>query len=197
MIGLAKFEKYRKGADAGDNEFTSFVNYAVTKKPEGRYKMQRTLMICGYVLFALLYMFVFLVLTKAAVLIAILPVLTWILTYHTWLWVNVEYEYIIVGGVFKLSEVYGMRRFREICSVRVSNMTLIAPYYGDYKTEADSAAISHRSFGVSSMRSPDIYFGLYTDNNGEQCVVFFEATEKTLKVIKYYNSEVVLSKTRY
>ena len=75
-------------------------------------------------------------------------------------------------------------------------MTLIAPYDGEYKSEADSAEVSRRCYGVSSMSSPDIYFGLYTDK-GKKCAVFFEATEKTLKVIKYYNSEVILSKTRY
>jgi hypothetical protein len=194
---MAKIEKYRKGAEAGDNEFTSFVNYGVRKKPEGRYKFKRIMMICGYILFAFLYIFVCLVLTKAAMLIAILPVLTWILTYFTWLWVNIEYEYTIVGGNFKLAEVYGMRFFRELCTVKVSSMTLIAPYSGKYKDDVDSAAIINRCYGVSSMSSPDVYFGLYTDKKGYECAVFFEATEKTLKVIKYYNSDVVLSKTRY
>jgi hypothetical protein len=194
---MVKFEKYRKGAEAGDNEFTSFMNYAVTKKPEGKYKIKRILMVSGYVLFALLYIFICLVLTKAAMLIAILPVLTWILVYFTWMWVNIEYEYTIVGGVFKLSEIFGMRRFRELCSVRVSAMTFIAPYSGEYKNNADSSDIIHRIYGVSSMSSPDIYYGLYSNENGEKCVIFFEATEKTLKVMKYYNSDIVVSKTRY
>lgn len=193
---MARIQKYQKAAEAGDNEFTGFVNYGVKKKPEGKYKLHRILMICGYVLFDLAYIIACTVLTKAAMFIALLPVLTWILSYFTWLYVNIEYEYTIVGGNMKFMEVYGMRAFTEICAVKVSQMTIIAPYSGDYRKEADDAEIEKRCYCVSSMSSPDIYFGIYTEG-GKRCAVFFEATEKTLKVMKYYNGSIIMSKTRY
>ena len=60
--------------------------------------------------------------------IALLPVLTWILTFFTWRFVSIEYEYYILDGEFKLLEVYGAKNMRELCRVRISSMEEIAPY---------------------------------------------------------------------
>jgi hypothetical protein len=46
------------------------------------------------------------------------------------------------------------------------------------------------------MDAADIYFALFKNVAGEDCVVFFEATEKTLKVLRYYNSDTIITKTR-
>lgn len=186
---MSKIEKYCKGAEAGDNEFTSFANYMVTKKVEGKYKLRRILLICVYALFGIIYSALLLGTVKIPALITFLPVFIWILVYFTWLYVSIEYEYTIVGGVMKGMEVYGMRRCRELFKVRVSSMTLIAPYSGKYREEADAVEIVRRDYCVSSMSSPDVYFALYRNDDGEQCVVFFEAVEKTIKCLKYYNSD--------
>lgn len=189
-------EKYRKAADAGDNEFSNFVNYGVKKKPEGKYKLHRILMVCGYILFCIIYLIVFLVPVKLAMMITFLPVLTWILVYFTWYWVNIYYEYMIIGGSLRLLEIFGMRRMRVMCEFKISSLTIAAPYTGAYRKEADSAEITRRIYGVSSMKNPDVYFGIYTDSDGKLTAVFFEATEKTLKAMRYYNPNVVMSKTR-
>lgn len=186
-----KLQKYHKGADAGDNEFTSFVNYMVTKKVEGNYKLKRILMILAYIIIGIAYALIFTVAIKLPMLITFLPLLIWFMVYCTWMYVNIEYEYTIVGGLMRGVEVFGMRKFREIFNVRISSMTMIAPYSGIYKSEADSKDIVHRYYCVSSMDSPDIRFGIYKNESGEKCVVFFEAVEKTLKCIRYYNSDAV------
>lgn len=188
---MSRLEKYSRGAEAGDNEFTSFVNYMVTKKVEGNYKLKRILMICGYVLFGIIYSAVLMGTVKIPALITFLPIFIWILVYFTWLYVNIEYEYTIVGGSMKGMEVFGMRRCRELFSVRISSMTLIAPYNSKHREEADAAEIVRRDYCVSSMSSPDVYFARYKNDKGEECVVFFEMVEKTMKCLKYYNSEAV------
>lgn len=188
---MAKLQKYQKGADAGDNEFTSFVNYMVTKKVEGKYKLNRILMVCAYVVIAIIYAMVFTVIIRVPALLTFLPIIIWMMTYFTWLYVNIEYEYTIVGGVLRAMEVYGMRMYRELFSVRLSQLTLIAPYNGENRDKADAAEIVHRYYCVSSMSSPDVWFGLYENEAGEKCAVFFEVVEKTLKCLKYYNSDAV------
>ena len=188
---MEKLQKYQKGADAGDNEFTSFVNYMVTKKVEGKYRLHRILMIIGYVAVGLIYASVFTIAIKLPALLTFTPLLIWFLVYSTWMYVNIEYEYTIVGGVMRGMEVYGMRKFRELFSVRISSMTLIAPYSGDFRKSADGASVKRRDYCVSSMTSPDVWFGIYKNESGEECVVFFEAVEKTLKCVRYYNSEAV------
>ena len=191
-----KIEKYIRSADIGDNASNNFVNYGVKKKSEGKYKLSRTLAVCGYVVFAAAY-FLFFVSMNILPIIALLPVFTWILTFFTWRWVSVEYEYYILDGEMRMLEVYGGKNMRELCRIRVSAMHRIAPYSGEYKSEADAIPAERRIESVSTMSSPDVYFGIYKDSDGNDCALFFEATEKTLKVIKYYNSDVVLVKTTH
>ena len=188
---MDKLQKYHKGADAGDNEFTSFVNYMVTKKVEGRYKFRRTMMIVGYIAVGLIYALVFTVAIKLPALLTFTPLMIWFMIYSTWMYVNIEYEYTIVGGVMRGMEVYGMRKFREIFSVRISSMEMIAPYTDKNRAFADAASVKNRYYCVSSMSSPDVWFGLYKNESGEECVAFFEVVDKTLRCLRYYNSDAV------
>ena len=193
----SKIEKYTRAADMGDNAASKFVNYGVQKKVECGYLLKRMLLILGYILFVLGYA-AFFISANILPIIALLPVLTWILIFFTWRFVSIEYEYYILDGEFRMLEVYGSKSARELCRVRISAMKVIAPYrrYTD-KDRADAIDSKHRIEGVSSMSSPDIYYGIFSGDDAKDCVVFFEATEKTLKVLKYYNAEIEVVKTAH
>ena len=93
-------------------------------------------------------------------------------------------------------KLYGAKSQRELCRVRVSEMKTVAPYTGEYRAIADKVPAANRIEAVSSMSAPDAYFAIF-NCEGEECVIFFEATEKTLKALKYYNQNVVVSKTTH
>lgn len=189
----SKLEKCKRTADLGDNAASTFVNYGVEKKKEGKYKLSRILVLCGYILFVVGFAGFF-ISKNILPIIAIVPVLTYILVLATWRFVSIEYEYCILDGEFRMIKLYGAKSQRELCSVRVSAMKAIVPYTGEYKAAADAVPSSRRIEAVSSMASPDIYYALF-DEDGEEYAVFFEATEKTLKALKYYNSNTVVTKT--
>ena len=191
----SKLEKCIRTADLGDNAASTFVNYGVAKKKEGKYKLSRILMICAYVLFVVCFAGFFISMNILPI-IAIVPVLTYILVLATWRFVSIEYEYCILDGEFRMLKLYGAKSMRELCRVRVSATKTVAPYSGEYKPAADKVPMANRIESVSSMSSPDVYYAVF-DEDGEECAVFFEVTEKTLKVLKYYNSNVVLTKTIY
>ena len=195
-MSKGKLEKYVRSADMGDNAASTFVNYGVKKKSEGKYRLSRILMIAGYAVFALAY-FLFFTSMNILPIIALLPVLTWIIVFFTWRFVDIEYEYCILDGEFKLIEVYGSKSMRELCRVRISAMDEVTPYRGENKAKADAYDEGTRICGVSSMDSPDIYYAVYRDSDGASHMVFFEATEKTLKVIKYYKSDIEVVKTTH
>ncbi len=188
----AKMEKYIRSADLGDNAASNFVNYDVKKKAEGKYGFARVLMLIGYIVFVLVFAGG-LAAAKLYPIIALTPMLTWILILCTWRFVSIEYEYYILDGEFKLMKVYGSKNMRVLCRTRVSGMELIAPYCDEYKAEVDKISASHRIEGVSSMSAPDIYCAVFEDG-GEKYAVLFEVTEKTLKVLRYYNQNTVISK---
>lgn len=189
----SKLEKYTRTADLGDNAASNFVNYGVKKKVQGKYGLVRALMFIGYFVFVLGFAGALAAIPLYPI-IALTPILTWILVLLTWRFVSVEYEYYIMDGVFELVKVYGSKNMRMLCRTRVSGMTLIAPYRDEYKAEVDKIPASHRIEGVSSMSASDIYCAVF-ENDGEKYAVFFEVTEKTLKALRYYNQAVVISKT--
>ncbi len=150
-------------------------------------------MVCGYILFVVGFAGFFIGMNILPI-IAIVPILTYILVLATWRFVSIEYEYCILDGEFRMLKLYGSKSMRELCRVRVSAMKAVAPYTGEYKAAADNIKAANRIEAVSSMSSPDIYYAIF-DEDGEEYAVFFEANEKTLKVLKYYNSATVLAKT--
>jgi len=191
-----KIEKYVRMADMGENAASNFVNYGVAKKPEGSYKLKRILMILAYILIPGAIAGAFIAM-KILPILAVLPVCIWMLVFFTWRYVSIEYEYIILDGEFKMMEVYGSKSMRELCRTRVSAMKTIAPYNHAHKAAADAVPADRRIEAVSTMNADDIYYAVFKADDGEDTVVFFEATEKTLKVLRYYNSETVMTKTRY
>ena len=180
----------------GDNAASKFVNYAVKKKYEGGYALKRVLMILAYVIFVFAYA-AFFISANILPIIALLPALTCRLILLTWRYVSVEYEYYILDGEFRMLEVYGSKSMRELCRVRISSMKAIAPYNWRHKAKADAIPSCNRIESVSSMLADDIYYGIFTGADGTDRVVFFEVTEKTLKVLKYYNPVIEIVKTAY
>ncbi len=193
-----KLEKYVRPADMGENAH-SFVNYDVREKGNKKTALLKTALIFGYILFAGLYCSICLGLVfpfKAPPFIAVLPVLIWIISFFTWRYTQIEYEYVIIDGEMRMMKIYGDKNMRLLCKTRVSGMRKIAPYSGEYRDDADRIPEANRICGVSQMSSPDVYFGIFAED-GTEYALFFEATEKTLKVIKHYNSEVVIIKTTH
>ena len=193
-----KLEKYVRAADMGENASNNFVNYGVKKKTDGPLLMRKIFLILGYILFVGIFAafcFGLILPVKIPPLFALVVIFTCIIVFFTWRYVQIEYEYIILDGEFKMLEIFGSKQMRELCRVRVSAMSSIAPYTGEHKAAAEAVPADRRIIAVSSLSACDIYYAVFKDSDGSDSAVFFEATEKTLKVLRYYNSETVVTKT--
>ena len=166
--------------------------YIVKQKSEGVWKLRRTLMICGYVAFNLVYLFFFLFSFPWAV--TFLPLLDWVLIYFTWRYVSPEYEYSTLSGEITFTTIFGGKSRRKLFTVNIRDFQKIAPY--DEAAEAYvSAQKCVRDFRcMSSLYAPDLYYGIFMLGE-EKCVVYFEATERALKILKYYNIGTVVVPT--
>lgn len=183
----------------GDNEFGgNYVEYSVECKSEGKLKLRKLWLILAYIGFVVLYVVLFVVLTKIVPLIAILPLLLWILIFFTWRYTQVEYEYAILQGAFNFSVIYGNRTRKELLEVKIKDMTTIAPYEGEMIARTEAPDIKHLYSFISSKSSPDIYAAIWQDEEGEKSALLFEATNKTLKICKFYNNPAtVVKEMRY
>ena len=169
-----------------------YAEYAVTKKAEGKNLLLRIALIALYILFALSYFIFFTAVIPIVMLIALLPVFTWMLVFFTWRYASVEIEYQVHSGTVMFYHIYGGRSRRKKFEYRIKDMLTVAPmdrtHEGDY-----TRAILIRDFrGAKS--TPDAYYFTYKKDD-KTCAVFFEATSKTLKSFRYFNSTATVMST--
>lgn len=174
------------------NENLEF-DYTVTKKVEGDYLLKRILMIVGYVLFGLVFFFG-LYMVHLYQFIAFIVLVEWIVVFFTWRYVSIEYRYETMSGAIRFYTVYGGKKKKLTLEMRIKDFSEICPYTEEIGKRSFAKEISCLS---SEKTAPDRYCAIYRDGEGHACVVHFEATQKTLKVLKFYNSATVVTDTRY
>lgn len=187
------------------NEFNTY-EYVVAQKSEGKWKTRKILLIIGYIVFAAVVLVLGAFSRLLVPLLALTPIAVWILIFCTWRYVSLEYEYNITSGVFTLSNVYGGRSRKKLIEVYIKDLATVAPYNHELPETIEKAEQTIKRFSpdkeyiaFSSPESPDIYYALYTDKEtGEKSIIWFEATEKALKIFRFYNAPAtVVSQVRF
>ena len=164
------------------NENLEF-EYTVAKKVEGKYLLNRILMILGYVVFGGAFFFG-LFLAHLYPLMAFIILVEWIVVFFTWRYVSVEYRYETLSGGIKFFTVYGGKTKKEELSLRIKDFSEL----GAYTEEIGALSFDKKYSFVSSENKQDVYYGIFTDGEGKNCIVLFEAIDRSLKILKFYNS---------
>ena len=171
------------------NENLEF-DYTVTKKVEGRYLLDRLLMTFGYIVFGMIFFFG-LYLAHLYQFIAFIILVEWIVVFFTWRYVSIEYRYETLSGGIKFYTVYGGKKKKLLLDMRIKDFAEIKPY----EAEEDFA---EQIWCLSTLKdASDHYVATYKNAEGKPCAIHFEATQKTLKILKFYNSETKITETRY
>lgn len=180
------------------NESGNYAEYTVSRKAEGKYLKVKLFWMAIYGVLIAAYLGVLLALKDYGVLVVIVtlpfvPLGVMVLRHLTWnRFVAVDQKYEIANAKITLYQVCG-KKATQVFSELVSAFTLIAPVNEKYKDEYESAdeVIDFRG----SFKSPDSYF-LRLDKDGKKTIIFIEATNKAVKVMKFYNSKgLVASET--
>lgn len=170
----------------------NYFEYAVDAKPSGKNLLFRILLIVGYVLFAVLFFALFYA-VHIPHLIALLPFSLFILVMLTWRYVSCTYEYIIAVGEISFARIYSNKLRREILRLHIRDLRRVMP-------EPENNASYARVYDFrSAPTTPDSYCLVFADERERECLVYFEATRRSLKLLSMYNPSVVsLQKnTRY
>lgn len=174
----------------------NYAEYTVEKKPEGKNLKKRIMMIALYLL-ALVVIVVLITLTQGAAAVwgGILFVLLVALVWFTWRLVKEERKYEVVNAKFKIQELNGSGKGTVVFENLVSEFSIIAPMTDEYKDQWANADEILDERGNS--KSADSYFARL-EKDGKTTVVYFEAINKMLKVMKFYNSKgTVVTTMRY
>lgn len=171
----------------------NYLEYAVDQKAEGKNLRLRVLLVSGYILAAVL-IFVVLYRVRIVQLVALLPLLLLILVLWTWRYVSVTHEYIIATGEISFAEIYSNRRRKEVLRLRVRDVRAIEPA-ADHRPSDVERVYDFRG----SEKTPDAYWILFRDDKDRNCLAYFEATAKALRLLAMYNPAAVRAtkKTRY
>ena len=186
-------KRINAGQHNANNEFGNYVEYCVEKRPEGNYRRNRILLVLACVLvgFSIIPIVTYSVMGKA--LIYLVPVWMGCCGIAYWYlsrFVNIEYEYRVIQGEFQMDIIYGQRQRKELMSCRVRDMEIIHPLDEEGRKalalcdHVDECSISRKQ------PTPDIYYFTYTEN-GKKYGLIFEATKKTLDIMKFYNASVL------
>ncbi|HHT54599.1 MAG TPA: hypothetical protein GX011_06720 [Clostridiales bacterium] len=175
------------------NELFSY-EFTVSQKHEGRYFWARVFLLAAYVLYVIIVLLIGAMTRIVAPMLAFIPLSVWMLVFITWRYVNVDYEYSIVSGVLTFTKIYGNRSRKKITEIRLKDASAIAPL-GDrlQKSRLEAWGAERVWSAMSSSSAKDAYFIIYVNDKNEKCAFLFEATEKALKICKYYNQSTVVT----
>ncbi len=180
------------------NEFLTY-EYAVEldKKTKKR-RNKRIAFLAAYIVLAILFAALLFTVGKLFLpLFALVPLLMWIAVFFTWRYTAPEYEYSITSGELTYAVIYGNRTRKRVLEQTVKKMDMIAPLTDMYRDKIKDYKPVKSYEGVSSFESPDVYFALFENDDGERCVYYFEATARALQVLRHYNPRTVVTKVRY
>ena len=170
--------------------------YVVAPKKEGAYRLKRTLMIAGYVALVLVMVALLAAFPALTPVFALSLVFTFIVIFFTWRFVSIEYEYSIVSGEVTVSEIYGGRSRKKRVVFRLKDCAMIAPAHErEWKERVELYGASKVYMAASGKDAPDLYVAAFEDEGKNKCLVYFEATERALKICRFYNpSATVITK---
>ena len=165
------------------SEFNTF-EFVVEEKPEGLRRLIRFL--CRFVLLAFIGGFVAVTFLIRMPALAVLPLGLLGLVLYFWKLFNCELEYSMTSGVMTFSRIYGGMRRRKVLELFIKDMRRVAPRTPESDASLRAEGIEKTYMFASHSSAADQYYAVF-EEKGRLCAVYFEATEKTLKILRYYN----------
>ncbi len=175
-----------KGIPFSENdESMGYAEFSVDRTSDKKIKILRLLLVLFYLVFAVAYCALFLGVWKMGSLIAILPLLLFILWLVTWKSTKRGYTYIVCRGQFYIYRVNGYNRAKEVFRAKISECDRICPAYEKGVSTEISMDFS------AGRRMPDLYIGVFPSERGK-VTVYFTAAAKLLSSLRYYGGDRII-----
>lgn len=177
------------------NEFNTY-EYVVEQKLKGAKVLRKVGLILFYVLFVIAWL-IFGFWSGMFPLLALCPVTLWMAIFFTWRYVQVEFEYSAVSGSVTFAAIYGNRSRKKLREIRIKDCVTIAPLNEKYDYLIDRFA-PEKTFDCRSCEDAEDGYFMLADSDGKKIAIYFEATEKFLKICRFYNAAATTeSKVRF
>ena len=197
-------EKY-----ARTNGTSTAIDYVVTQKKEGKYLIGQILiyLFIAIAVIAVFAVMVILIGTAMGMMAGIglaVPVF-WITYYGTRTLCNFDRKYSIFTTNVTMNEtpktVISFEIIKDkkkkdedkrlvVLERAMKEAELFAPYNDEYKAKIEGANVI--DFRSSTGKTDDIYFGLFAEEDGSKTAIIFEAVNKVVEKLAYYNKEATV-----
>lgn len=104
-----------------------------------------------------------------------------------WGFTSIEYEYLIVSGTMSMDKIIAGKKRRQIVEFKVPSAEKILPFK-DAKLDGLDVI-----YGVTSPDAEDAYCAVFTTEKGEKKALVFNATKKSLDMLRYYNKNCIVA----
>lgn len=166
------------------NEYDSpnYASFTYEKKNEGKVRLGRTLMMCAYVLYIVVF-FLVCYLSRVIPAFALAPLTLWIIVFFTWKLVSYDCYFEFKSGMLELGTVKvnkkGARRQNPQVTIHVKeaiSASLYDPASEDLKTV-------EKVYNLSASEKSDKRILIIFEENGKRCAAIFEGTAKLANLI--------------
>ena len=119
--------------------------------------------------------------------LAIGALVTFALIKITWKYLQLEFEYSFSYGTLCISKIYGKSTRRQMVEADIKSLLMVAPATKENIDKAERLEAEDRIIAVSSEAAENIWLALTGDKDERRLLVFFEADERSLSILKAVN----------
>lgn len=149
---------------------------------------QRAKLICailGYAIFLFVWILIGISNPESSILIFIGGILSdLLLILITSKYLFLEFEYSFCMNTLTIAKIYGKKKRKQIFETDMSKLIMIAPATEENIEKADSLKPDARIIAVSSEYAENIWLCVTGEENEERALVFFEADERSLSILR-------------
>ncbi len=167
--------------------------YTVGQKKTATVILKRIALIVCYVLWVVILLLIGAQIKLIVPLLALIPLSLWIIIFLTWRWTQIEYEYSYFAGTLTVSRILGGRSRKMLCEITLRNLVSVRPCDEDSAARAEAFSSKRPLLAISSADAEGIYVALWNDAE-EKRVLYFEPTDKALRIIRSYNMSAMSGK---
>lgn len=163
--------------------------HIVKQKVEGSLLARKVCLVIAYIMLFTLPSFLVLSLCPMSLVIPltlIIASITVVAYLMTWRYTSVEFEYSIFGDTISFVSIYGKKSRKGKLELPIKNFSEIGKYTDAAEKHLEEVVIDKDYLFISHLLAEHLYYGLF-DDDGEKCIVYFEATDKAISLLKKYN----------
>ena len=173
----------------------NFFEHAVVEKAEGKQKTSKLLCRLGLLAVCAVLFIIPLIIFAALAIISF--ILDAAIIFFFWKYFDRENVYTIEGSTITFSRTRGgffgdKAGKKKVFDVMIKDFREIAPRTAEADAQLQADGYTKVYMFAPHSTSADQYYATF-EQNGQKCVVYFQAVEKSLKLLKYYNSNTIVT----